>query len=138
MKFMLNFVFGITFGIGLILSKLFQPETILQFFNFSDSWNPSLFYTIVGLTLTTSVLFLLRRLLKIDSAKNFMEKGQGPVIDKNAVLGAFLLGIGWSIAGLCASTSLLNLAFGNWQNIVFFTFMVLGLYSPKFVSKRIL
>tara|TARA_Y100001968_G_scaffold245150_1_gene229212 strand:- start:151 stop:429 length:279 start_codon:yes stop_codon:yes gene_type:complete len=87
-----------------------------------------------GMMLVALLLFLIVKTLKISYLNIFKDTKKRP-IDKKLVFGGLLLGIGWSVSGFSVTTAFLDLAFGNWQTVVFITFMVMGFYSPKIYKK---
>lgn len=134
MKFLFNFLLGVTFGLGLILSRVFEPETVIAFLNWNKDWNPSFLYTIFGMILVSSIFIILRKRYQLIDA-SFMKKHKKTSLNAKVIMGSILFGIGWSISGLCVSTATINLAFGEWQSGLFFMFMIVGFYCPQFFKK---
>jgi uncharacterized membrane protein YedE/YeeE len=137
MKFLFNLFLGITFGLGLILSEVFKPTTIIAFLSWNENWNPSFLYTIFGMTLTGAI-FLIFNNKSNPSTKAFLNNSQQTRLSPKVVIGSILFGVGWSVSGFCVSTATLNLAFGEWQGVLFFIFMMFGFYCPQFFKRIIL
>jgi uncharacterized protein len=132
-----NLLLGITFGSGLILSKSFEPTTIIAFLNWTENWNPSLLYTIIGMMLVSGIFFFFEKKFNLTDGF-FITKDKQIDLNAEVIIGAILFGIGWSISGLCVSTATVNLAFGHSQSTLFFLFMIIGFYCPQFFKKIIL
>ena len=129
-----NLLLGIIFGSGLILSKSFEPTTIITFLNWTENWNPSFLYTIIGMMLVSVIFFSFENKFNLTDGF-FIKKDKQTDLNAKVIIGAILFGIGWSISGLCVSTATVNLAFGHWQSTLFFLFMIVGFYCPQFLKK---
>jgi len=129
-----NLLLGIIFGSGLILSKSFEPTTIITFLNWTENWNPSFLYTIIGMMLVSVIFFSFENKFNLTDGF-FIRKDKQIDLNAEVIIGAILFGIGWSISGLCVSTATVNLAFGHSQSTLFFLFMFIGFYCPQFFKK---
>ena len=134
MKFLFNLLLGVTFGLGLILSKIFDPATVIEFLNWNENWNPSFLYTVLGMIIVGPIFFLLGKIFNL-TYKSSSKKNRHTSLDAKVIIGSILFGIGWSVSGLSISTAIINLAFGEWQSTLFFIFMIFGFYCPKFLKK---
>ncbi len=134
MKFIINFLLGLIFGFGLILSNIFDPKTIILFFQWDTNQNSTILFTIFGIIMTSLIFSFIGFKVNIKS-KNVFLKNQDSNLQRSQIFGAVLFGAGWGLSGLCVSTATINLAFNEWQNLLFFVFMVLGFYGPSFFKK---
>lgn len=134
MKFLLSLLLGVTFGLGLILSKLFEPATVITFLNWSENWSPSFLFAVMGMVLVAPIFFILNKKFNLLD-ETLVNKDQPSSLNTKVIIGSILFGIGWSISGLCVSTATINLAFGEWHSVLFFIFMILGFYCPQFLKK---
>ena len=134
MKFIYNLLLGITFGFGLILSNVFQPGNIIAFLDWNKDWDPSFLYALIGMMMVSLLFLLLTKKINVIDATIFY-RSEATSLDTKMVFGSILFGVGWSMSGLCVSTAAINLAFGEWQTVLFFIFMMLGFYGPKFFKK---
>lgn len=134
MKFLLNLLLGVTFGLGLILSEIFEPITVIEFLSWNENWDPSFLFAILGMLFVEFIILLVRTkssLIDRSSTKKIKQIS----INAKIIIGSILFGIGWSLSGLSISTATINLAFGEWQSVLFFIFMIFGFYCPKFLKK---
>ena len=134
MQFIINLLLGIAFGFGLILSGISNPKNMTVFLPGSRDWNTSFLFT-VGTVIAVSIIFQI-----ITKKANFHEKRrflfeQPNTLNRSNMLGAIIFGIGWGLSGLCTSTATINLVFNDWESLLFFCFMVMGFYGPKFFKK---
>jgi hypothetical protein len=134
MNFLLNFLLGITFGFGLILSQSFKPTTIIGFLNWNENWNPFFLFLVIGMISVTSMIFFSEQKLS-PAHRVIIRENKKTKINIEVMLGTVMFGTGLGISGLCVSTAIINLAFGEWQSILFFLFMMAGFYCPKFIKK---
>jgi uncharacterized membrane protein YedE/YeeE len=134
MKFFLNLLLGVTFGLGLILSNIYKPATITSFLSWNKSWVPSFLYTIVGMILAVPIVLLFTKKFNLFEA-HLINTNEQTALNTKVIIGSILFGIGWSVSGLCVSTAAINLVFGEWQSALFFCFMILGFYCPQFFKK---
>ena len=57
-------------------------------------------------------------------------------IDKRLLLGSFLFGVGWGIAGICPGPALVLAGSGETEIFVFLTTMLLGMGIFEIVEKK--
>ena len=134
MNFLFNLILGVTFGLGLILSKLFEPTTVIAFLNWTNNWDPSFLYAMIGMVLATPLFLVIAKISK-PPKDFFINQNEQTDLNTKVIVGSILFGIGWSVSGLCASTATINLAFGEWKTVLFFIFMTIGFYCPQFLKK---
>ena len=134
MKFLINLLLGITFGFGLILSGISNPKTVSLFSPESQNWNTSLLFTVCTIIVISIIFQIVTKKVNFYNNNEFFPK-QSNTLTRHYILGAMFFGVGWGLSGLCASTATINLVFNDWESFLFFGFMVLGFYGPKFFKK---
>ena len=133
----MNFLLGIIFGFGLIISNIFNPKNSTLFLPMGPAWDSSILLT-VGSIITFSTLFFFFIRKKSLTINNHFLVNQRSYLDRYNLIGSILFGIGWGLSGFCVSSATINLAFNNWESLLFFIFMLLGFYAPQFFRKIIL
>jgi uncharacterized protein len=129
MKYLVIFIAGMIFALGLGISGMTLPQKVIGFLDFaSDDWDPSL-----GLVMISSagIFLLLHRWVLKRSSPIYDTEFHVPTstdIDAPLLLGAALFGIGWGIVGLCPGPALTALVSGQTQVWIFFMAMVTGMY----------
>ena len=137
MNFLFNLILGVTFGLGLLFSKFFDPVTVVSFLSWTKNSDPSMLIAITGMVLTTLIFFTLCKRVKLVKVQK-TSKPEQTNLNIEVIIGSILFGIGWSVSGLCVSTATINLVFGEWQTALFFLFMIGGFYCPRFLKSIML
>lgn len=121
-------LFGTLFGYFLSKSRATDFDTIVNMFLFTDL---QLYGVIaVALAVITLGLFLLRRQSR-GFAKQ-VDAWDNPPLERKRLIGAFVFGAGWALAGICPGTVFTQLGEGKWSAF----FPLLGLFAGVFVFLR--
>jgi uncharacterized membrane protein YedE/YeeE len=126
---------GFLFGIGLALSKMIDPDKVLNFLDVTGHWDPSLALVMAG-ALSVSVLAF--HIIPQRDAPLFDNTFRLPTrtdIDKPLLIGAALFGIGWGMAGYCPGPAVANLGLGGMNILIFVFSMIIGMITHRYVSK---
>lgn len=106
---------GLIFGFGLGWSTMIRPESVIAFLTFQDFGLLLVLGSAVGLNLF--VFQLLPRLSKRPPLGP--EYQQRPfTLDRQALAGGLLFGIGWGICGICPGPALAGLGAGNGDMLI--------------------
>lgn len=129
-------IVGLVFGIGLIVSGMFNPSKVLAFLDLAGAWDPSLALVMVGAVTAASIGFamagrrgttLLGATLQLSSARD---------IDRRLVLGSVVFGIGWGLVGFCPGPALVALGTGHIKAFVFVAGMIAGMLAFEVVERQ--
>lgn len=127
MNVLLVFLSGLVFGIGLILSGMSNPAKVIGFLDVAGGWDPSLAFVMLG---AIPVAFVGFRWIEFKGQTVFHEKLHLPgvtKIDMPLVVGGFIFGAGWAIAGFCPGPALVALGAGYDKALVFVVAMLAGM-----------
>ncbi|WP_150913435.1 YeeE/YedE family protein [Marinobacter halotolerans] len=131
-----SLIAGLTFGIGLLLSGMANPEKVLGFLDLAGQWDPSLALVMVGAIVVGIVAFRL-------AAKRGQTLLGGDVrlptksdIDIRLVVGSVLFGAGWGLAGFCPGPGLVAMGAGEHKAVVFVIAMLAGMAVFELLEKR--
>ncbi|HGH3124302.1 TPA: DUF6691 family protein, partial [Acinetobacter baumannii] len=100
MKNIFAFIFGGLFSLGLMISGMSNPAKVLGFLDIFGQWDISLMFVMLGAIAVAFIPF--QRAIKKPKTI-FNEQIQLPTntqIDQRLIVGAFIFGIGWGIAGI--------------------------------------
>jgi len=140
MSVIIQFVIGLVFGLGLLLSGMSDPARVLNFLDLggigSGTWDPSLAFVMMGAVATTFVGFqlVLKRQRPV-----FADAFQLPTrsdLDMHIIAGPAIFGIGWGLAGLCPGPAFVALGYGSSASVVFIIAMLGGMALARTLAGR--
>jgi uncharacterized membrane protein YedE/YeeE len=122
-----QYAIGVLFGWGLIISGMSNPQKVLGFLDITGLWDPSLIFVMLGAILVGLAGFY------IVSKRTEAFFGGAPHIptrrdiSKPLLIGSFIFGIGWGIAGICPGPALVAFGAGYLKAFVFIIAMLAGM-----------
>ena len=103
-----NFICGLVFGLGLVVSGMTSRRNILNFLTLDKNWDPSLIFVMmsaVGINLAPFQYMMTKR--NCFDCEDIDLPGKQ--LDWMAVVGPAVFGVGWGITGFCPGPALANL-----------------------------
>lgn len=138
MRFLLTFLAGLIFAIGLAVSGMTMPSKVINFLDISGNWDPSLMFVMIGAIGVYSIVF---HFIKPKMASPlYTEKFRLPTrveIDLPLVLGAALFGAGWGLGGFCPGPALASTLLLDTRVLVFTLLMIVGMYLGMLIQPLI-
>ncbi|MBR1124388.1 YeeE/YedE family protein [Bradyrhizobium lablabi] len=140
MRVLIQFVIGVIFGLGLLVSGMSDPAKVLNFLDFggvsAGTWDPSLAFVMAGAVAVTLIGYRLvlkrpRPLL----AEQFHVPGRDD-IDLRIVVGPVIFGVGWGLSGFCPGPALTALGFGAPRAFLFVAAMLAGMMLARWIAGR--
>jgi uncharacterized membrane protein YedE/YeeE len=134
MSKIISLVSGIVFGVGLVISKMINPEKVLGFLDLFGNWDPSLAFVMIGALIVSSPLF---HIIKNKEKPLFAEKfnySNNKEVNNRLIVGSTLFGAGWGLGGLCPGPAISSIALININSITFVFAMFFGFYLVKFLK----
>lgn len=122
-----EFVVGLLFGLGLILSGMVDPGKVLGFLDLAGPWDPSLAFVMGGAILVGVFAFAVAQKRTTSFLGDAMRLPTSGVIDRRLVGGGLLFGAGWGLAGFCPGPALVSLGAGQPKAAVFVVAMLAGM-----------
>jgi uncharacterized protein len=122
-----QFAIGVLFGWGLIISGMSNPQKVLGFLDITGLWDPSLIFVMVGAILVGLAGFYIvskRTEAFFGGALHIPTRRD---ISKPLVIGSFIFGVGWGIAGICPGPAIIVLGAGYSKALVFVLAMFAGM-----------
>lgn len=122
-----SFLSGLVFGIGLIISGMFNPSKVLGFLDLAGQWDPSLMFVMVGAIAVGIIAFSVagKRAYSLLGAPILRPAARH--IDRRLVAGSLVFGIGWGLAGFCPGPALVSIGAGQIKAIIFVVAMLAGM-----------
>ena len=122
-----EFLVGLLFGLGLILSGMTDPGKVIGFLDLAGLWDPSLALVMGGAIAVGFFAFAIAKKRTVNFLGGALHLPKSNQIDKPLVIGAVLFGAGWGLAGFCPGPGLVSLASGNVKGAFFVAFMLVGM-----------
>lgn len=130
-----EFLIGLVFGLGLLISGMTDPGKVIGFLDVMGAWDPSLALVMCGAIAVGFVGFAVakkRATYFFGGALTFPEQTQ---IDKRLIIGNLLFGAGWGVAGFCPGPALVTFASGQDKAAVFVISMLLGMAIFEIIER---
>lgn len=127
---MINFIAllsGVIFGLGSILSGMVNPAIVLAFLDITGDWDNSLLWVMGSAASVGIIVFALAKKRKYSYLGLFMHIPTVTKIDRRLLLGSFVFGIGWGLAGICPGPALVLIGTGSSEAFIFLVAMLFGM-----------
>ena len=131
-----EFLVGLLFGLGLILSGMTDPGKIIGFLDIFGNWDPSLAFVMMGAIAVGFVAFAIAKNRTTTILGGALRLPTASHIDKRLIIGSTLFGIGWGLAGFCPGPALVSMASGQIQALWFVSAMVVGMLAFEALERK--
>jgi hypothetical protein len=126
MSIFMNFIAGMIFGVGLVISGMINPARVTNFLDIAGQWDPTLAVVMAAaLTVTALGYRLVFSMQKPKCAEKF-DLPKATEIDQRLIVGSTLFGIGWGLFGFCPGPAIASLWTGRLNTLVFAAAMFAG------------
>lgn len=122
-----EFLAGLVFGLGLLLSGMTDPSKVLGFLDLAGLWDPSLMFVMGGGVGVAMVGFYIAKKRNTTLQGGVLHWPELSHIDAPLVIGSLLFGAGWGLAGFCPGPALVSMAAGQDKALVFVLAMLAGM-----------
>ena len=131
MRLLTSYLIGLVFGVGISISGMANPAKVLNFFDVTGNWDPSLIFVMGGAVIIAFLGYriVLRRTSPIIDAKFHLPDNLR--IDARLLAGSAVFGVGWGIAGFCPGGALPALGTGRIEVFAFVAALIVGIFSAK-------
>jgi len=140
MTVLAQFIIGLIFGLGLVVSGMSDPAKVLNFLDFAairtGGWDASLAFVMAGAIVVTFAGYklALRRSQPLFGERFYLPTRED--IDARVVAGPAIFGVGWGLAGFCPGPAITALGFGTKAAAIFVVAMLAGMWLARFVAGR--
>ena len=122
-----EFIVGLLFGLGLMLSGMTDPGKVIGFLDLFGAWDPSLALVMGGAILVGFFAFTVAKKRSTTFLGGVLRFPTNMDIDKKLVVGSVLFGAGWGLAGFCPGPAMVSMADGQPKALVFVLAMLVGM-----------
>ena len=122
-----EFLAGLVFGLGLLLSGMTDPNKVLGFLDLAGLWDPSLMFVMGGGVGVAMVGFYIAKKRNTTWQGGVLHWPELSHIDAPLVIGSLLFGAGWGLAGFRPGPALVSMAAGQDKALVFVLAMLAGM-----------
>jgi uncharacterized membrane protein YedE/YeeE len=136
MQRVIEFVLGLTFGLGLLISGMTDPGKVQGFLDLTGLWDPSLAFVMGGGVMVGLIGFGWAKKQTFSLSGAPFQWPELTHIDRSLVLGSLMFGLGWGLAGFCPGPALVAMASGNDKALVFVMAMWVGMLIYGCFKKR--
>lgn len=130
-----EFVVGLLFGIGLMLSGMTDPSKVIGFLDLFGAWDPSLALVMGGAILVGVFAFTIAKKRTTTFLGGVLRFPTNTDIDKKLVIGSLMFGTGWGLAGFCPGPALVSMADGQPKALLFVLAMVVGMAAFELMDR---
>jgi hypothetical protein len=139
MTIVLQFIIGLIFGLGLLVSGMSNPAKVLNFLDLggipAGTWDASLAFVMAGAVAVTFVGYrYVLRLQRPLLGDRFHVPARGD-LDPRIVIGPAIFGVGWGLAGFCPGPALTALGFGSASAFTFVAAMSAGMVLARWIAQ---
>jgi uncharacterized protein len=132
-----EFLIGLLFGWGLLISGMTDPGKVLGFLDLAGAWDPSLAFVMGGAVLVGLLGFTVAKKRSQSFLGSAMRLPTARDIDRRLVLGSLTFGAGWGLAGFCPGPALVAMGAGIPKAALFVVAMIAGMLLFAMLERRI-
>ncbi len=131
-----EFLIGLLFGWGLLISGMTDPGKVLGFLDLAGAWDPSLAFVMGGGVLVGLVGFALDKKRTTSLLGSAMHLPTSRDIDRRLVLGSLTFGAGWGLAGFCPGPGIVAMGAGESKAALFVVAMIAGMWAFELLNRK--
>jgi uncharacterized protein len=135
MNRLMEFVSGLLFGIGLLLSGLTDPGKVTGFLDLAGAWDPSLALVMAGAIAVGFLAFAAARERTTSYLGGAMHLPDSEHIDSRVLIGSLVFGVGWGLVGFCPGPAVVATGAGHWRALVFTLAMLGGMAVHELAAR---
>ena len=135
MSRVVDFLVGLLFGLGLLISGMTNPAKVLAFLDVAGTWDPSLAFVMGGAIAVGLLAFAVAKKRTASFLGGAMHLPASRDITQRLVLGSMTFGVGWGLAGLCPGPGLVTMASGEFKAGVFVLAMIAGMMLFEVIER---
>jgi uncharacterized membrane protein YedE/YeeE len=136
MRILASALFGVLFGVGLLVSGMTDPARVLAFLDVAGAWNPALALVMGAAVAVALPAFAIARRKGVSALGEPIALPDRFRIDARLVSGAAIFGLGWGLSGICPGPAIVLLGQDLPRAGVFVAAVVVGAWIAGTLSAR--
>lgn len=132
-----EFLVGLVFGLGLLLSGMTDPGKVIGFLDLFGSWDPSLALVMGGAIAASILPFAIAKKRTTNFLGGALRLPTSTELDKRLVVGSLLFGAGWGLAGFCPGPAIVSMADGQYKALIFVLAMLVGMIIFELLDRYV-
>src|SRR5262245_25695566 len=101
-----QFLIGLLFGLGLVVSGMINPAKVLNFLDLFGTWDPTLAIVMASAVAVTFIGYRLARRRNRPLLADRFHIPEALAVDRPLLLGSAVFGVGWGLAAYCPGPAL--------------------------------
>lgn len=130
-----EFLIGLLFGVGLMLSGMTDPSKVIGFLDVTGHWDPSLALVMGGAVGVGIFAFAWAKRRNHPVLGQHFAWPASEKIDRRVVVGSLVFGVGWGLAGFCPGPALVTLVSGQEKAVAFVIAMIFGMIAYESIQR---
>ena len=122
-----EFLAGLLFGTGLLLSGMTDPGKVIGFLDVTGTWDPSLALVMAGAIAVSFLAFGVAKRRKASVLGAAFRLPVSDKVDKPLIIGSLIFGVGWGLVGFCPGPAIVSMAAGQPKALIFGLAMFVGM-----------
>ena len=123
---------GALFGAGLFTSGMTDTAKVQGWLDLFGAWDPTLAFVLGGAILPMAVAWRFAARRERAVLGNPLPPTPGRAVDAPIVVGSFLFGAGWALAGLCPGPAVAALTYNGSGGLIFVMAMLAGMLAARY------
>ena len=132
----IEFLVGLLFGWGLLLSGMTDPGKVQGFLDLLGAWDPSRALVMGGAIAVGLFAFALAKRRATTFLGGVLQMPASRDIDRPLVVGSLVFGAGWGLAGFCPGPGIVAMAAGQPKAAVFVAAMLAGMLGYPLMDRK--
>jgi uncharacterized membrane protein YedE/YeeE len=128
---------GIFFGAGLFTSGMTDTQKVQNWLDIFGTWDPTLAFVLGGAIIPMAFAWQIVAKRQKTLLGSAFPDVSDTKISKELVIGSFIFGAGWALAGLCPGPSLAAITYGGPGLFAFLAALAAGMYMTPMIKARI-
>ncbi len=141
MAVLVQFAIGLLFGLGLVLSGMSNPATVLGFLDFaaigSAAWDPRLAFVLVGAVGVAAIGYRVVLARRHPLLADAFHLPTATAIDGRLAGGAAIFGVGWGLVGFCPGPAFAAVGTGAAPALLFAAAMLAGMAAARALAANL-